>query len=126
MKWWAGTNDESYEHGPLDTREEAIEALDGYGGYICQAEIKPLRLSKWVRLDQLLEMGDDEFFDSDRCGEADEESPFQVSPKLEADLISRIEATIDQWQEEHELKFVPRTFSNQTDPERIEADATTD
>lgn len=120
--WWAGSNDENYSEGPFDTREEAIAALDGYGGYICEAKQTPLRLSEWVGLDRLLETAEDNFADSDRCSECDADSVFKVTPDQEKDLTAILKESIDAWQNAHVLVFTCYTFSHQRNLEGIPED----
>ena len=119
-KWYSGDNDEAFCGGPFDTREQAIAALDGYGGYVIEAQKTDLRLSDMFDAEEFLEAAEERAYDL--CNE-DGDPIFDVSEDQEKDLRARVRATIDAWQDDHGLKFVPWRFTDQRNLERVESDS---
>lgn len=117
-KWYAGSNEETFGHGPFDTREQAIEELDGYGGYVVMARKVPLRLSSYFDVDRLLENAEETAYD---MANEDGDPLFDVTDEQEADLQARVRAAIDAWQYAHGLTFIPWSFSETKHEERIQA-----
>ena len=119
-KWWSGTNDEWYSQSH-ETREEAIQSLEGEGGYIIEARQDPVPLSGYFRADDFLERADETLSGSD-LGHPDGDILFECSPEQERDLEARVRAAIDAWQEANGLKFVPAMFTASRNAEYVEPD----
>ena len=118
-KWYSGENEEEFSGGPFDTRDEAIDALDGYGGYIVLARKVPLQLSKHFDATLFLEGAEDDV--CDLCNE-NGDPIFDMSKEQSEDLQARVRAAIDAWQYAHNLTFVPWFFSESKLLERIPGD----
>lgn len=116
-KWYSGSNEETFEYGPFDTREQAIAELDGYGGYIVLARKVPLRLSGYFDADTFLENAEDSAYD---MANENGDPVFDISSDQQADLEARIRAAIEAWQYAHNLTFMPWAFSGTKNLERIE------
>lgn len=118
-KWYSGSNEETFEYGPFDTREQAIAELDGEGGYVIMARKVPLRLSGYFDADTLLENAEDAAHDA--CNE-DGDPVFDIDSDHKADLEARVRAAIEVWQYAHNLTFVPWAFTGTKNLESIEED----
>lgn len=118
-KWYAGSNEEEFQHGPFDTREQAIAELDGYGGYIVLARKVPVRLSGYFDADTFLENAEDSAYD---MANEDGDPVFDISKDQQEDLQARIRAAIDAWQYAHNLTFMPWAFNGTKNLERVEGD----
>lgn len=118
-KWYAGSNEEEFQHGPFDTREQAIAELDGYGGYIVLARKVPLRLSDYFRADGFLENAEDAAYDLANEGG---DPVFDVSAYQQENLQICVRAAIDAWQYAHSLTFIPWAFNGTKNLERINSD----
>lgn len=118
-KWYAGSNEETFSEGPFDTREQAISALDGYGGYVILARRVPQRLSQFFDADTFLENAEDS-----ACDMANEDGDplFDISSDQQADLEARVRAAIEAWQYAHGLTFEPWSFTGTKNLERVEGD----
>lgn len=117
--WYAG-QDEEYMTGPFDTREAAIEALDGEGGHITEARQVSLRLSRFVNVDRMVEdaleaMDEDWSYDSYVVEQTQESGPVQ---QLEP-LILQV---IEDWQTLNKVKFMPYLFTHQRNGDWIKPD----
>lgn len=125
-QWWAGKSEEWMTVGPCASREQAIEEArqqrigeqnDDAGNLslrfvVMEARQDPLRLADWLPNDEMLVFADDNLAGSDRvAAECDQGPWFEVSDDLEAELISRIKRTCDEWQDDHGLDFTTCTFS---------------
>lgn len=126
-KWFSGTNEEYFAHGPFDTREEAIQAAqedacgefqddDGtwkVGVHLVEARQDPLRLADWIDVQRMMECAEEDLGESDRvCYEFDDDPPyFESTREQQADLERRIKLACDEWQAAHGLTFTVRTFS---------------
>lgn len=117
-KWYSGSNDETFEHGPFDTREQAIEELDGYGGYVIMARRVPLRLSQYFNTSTFLENAEDDAYD---MANENGDPIFYIGSDQQADLQARVRAAIEGWQYAHGLTFIPWAFTSTNHLERIEA-----
>lgn len=123
-RWYAGYDEEYFQIGPCDNREEAIDAAkwDGLGEFkddegnwkqaihLVEARKDGLRLSEWINVEGALERAVDSFHDSDRASEYDEDV-FDMTKDQEADLTARIKRVCDEWQDHHRLVFPTWTFS---------------
>lgn len=118
-KWYSGSNDEEFHNGPFDTREEAVDALDGYGGFVIEARKDDLRLSSYFHAETLLEGAEEDAYDLSDEGDL----IFDISDDQECDLQARVRAAIDTWQDAHGLRFVPFLFTASRNEERIEENA---
>lgn len=112
--WWAGSSEEYY-HTNCATREEAIAALEGEGGWICEAQQKPLRVADLLLLDDLLVDADEDI----ERGEDDDDVILRATPAQEEDLRARIKVACDEWQAAHGLVFKTRMFTSQRKTEFI-------
>ena len=119
-KWWSGTNEEWYTQSH-ETREEAIQSLEGEGGYIIEARQDPVPLSGYFRADDFLEHADETLSGSD-LGHPEGDALFECSPEQAADLEKRVRSAIDAWQEANGLKFVPAMFTASRNAEYVEPD----
>ena len=115
-KWYSGSNEETFSDGPFDTREQAIDALDGYGGYIVLARKVPQRLSQFFHADTFLENAEDSAYD---MANEDGDPLFDISSDQQADLEARVRAAIEAWQYAHNLTFMPWAFNGTKNLERI-------
>lgn len=115
-EWWSGSSDE-YFTSSHDTREEAIAALDGEGGYIVEARQDPIKLSNFIDADYLLEWAEENVERSENL-----DAVFDVTPQQEADLGHRLREACDQWQLENGLVFHSDLFTDMRNAEGIDAD----
>ena len=115
-KWFAGSNDEFYDYGPFDTKQEALDEAYSCGVeiiYFCEAAPGEFKLSELINLEDLEEALNDSIM---RC-EYDDDPILEMS---EEDEISLREA-LDRWQEERGLKFTCQTFKHIREAGHIEA-----
>jgi hypothetical protein len=117
-KWYAGSNEETFEHGPFDTREQAIAELDGYGGYVIMARKVQLKLSQYFDAATFLENAEDDAYD---MANEDGDPIFDMTSDQQADLQARVRAAIEGWQYAQGLTFIPWGFNGTKHLERIEA-----
>ncbi len=121
--WYAGSDDEHYHTGPLATRDEAMAALNGRGGYIIEAHQGPVKLSAYIDAQDLLERAEDTAYDlSNENGDP----IFDAKSEQIADLSTRLKAACDKWQAAHGLVFTPYTFTACRNEERIEPETAPD
>jgi hypothetical protein len=124
-KWWSGSNEEWMEHGPCDTREQAIdEARDdnpeAHGFYLVEARQDPLRLADWIDAEVMIDRAEEELGDSDRIGAEHDDGPWFVTTPAQAnDLETRIKKACDEWQAAHELVFTTHSFSHMRNAECV-------
>lgn len=116
-KWFSGTNDEYYSDGPFNTRGEAIEALEGEGGYIIEARQDPLKLSQHIDFERALEDTEEDF---ERL-EEDDSIIFDCTQAQQANLIDRLKTAVNDWQTHHELVFKSVAFTASRNGEFIDA-----
>lgn len=115
-KWYAGSNEEEFHSGPFDTREEAIVALDGYGGFIIEAHKSLLSLAKFFDARDFLDQAEEDAWEHvNENGDL----VFDVTNEQAADLETKVREAIVQWQESHNLVFEPWAFSGTRNLERI-------
>lgn len=105
-KWYSGTNEEYFSGGPFDTREEAVEALEGEAGCVIEATKPDLRLAQHLDFQQALEELEENF---DRM-EEDRDVIFEMTKGQEADLIRRLQEACEQWQTANNLTFTSCAF----------------
>lgn len=127
-KWFAGGNDEYFSIGPCDTRDEAIaeatqdcsgefqDEADGkwkVGIHLVEARQDPLRLSRFVDVERMLERAEEDVSESDMVNyDFGDDGPFfKATPVQENDLEARIKKACDEWQDAHSIAYKPHTFS---------------
>lgn len=115
-QWWSGSSEEHYRSGPMDSREAAIEALEGEGGWITEAQQKMIALSDSFDAARFIEDAEDDI-------EHNEEGDmiFDVAPDQIDDLTARGKAMVEQWQKDHGLVFNPYYFTSQRNTEYVDA-----
>jgi hypothetical protein len=94
-EWWSGSNDEYYTNGPFASREAAISALDGYGGFIVEAVKKSVQFSA----DQLIDsqyFEDDDYFSGEH-GEPDRAGGGDAIAAADAELQAVLDAWLAKW-----------------------------
>lgn len=109
-KWYVGHSDEEYESGPYDTREEAVYiAREEYeGAYIVEAYKKPIDLALHFQADWFLENFEDNNYD---LSNPDGDPLIHTTPDQEKDLEAMVRQTIREWQQKHNLVFMPWFFT---------------
>ena len=133
--WWAGSNEDLFDVGPCETRDEAISEAIGSCTYnefqnddgrwmvevfLCEARNEPLRLADWIDADDLLERAEDNLWDRDRVSGEFEEGPWFVATlEQAADLADRVKRACDEWQAAHGLTFNTGTFSHVRNQEEL-------
>lgn len=127
-KWWVGSDGETYDSGPLETRDEAVriasEEMDG--GHIVEAYQEPIDLSKSFSASSWLEETDERLLE-DFGGENGPDSFLcAITKEQEHDLEECIRMTIERWQKRHSISVVPWLFSAARNHEYIEAKDETD
>lgn len=115
-KWYSGSTDEQFQHGPFDTREAAVAALDGYYGFVIEAQKTPLQLSEHFDARDFIDLAEDNVYDL--CNE-NGDIIFDVSNKAATDLQTAVRAAIDQWQHQNNLVFEPWVFTQTRNLERV-------
>lgn len=115
-KWYAGSNEEEFHSGPFDTREEAVYALDGEGGFIIEAHKHLESLASYFDAHRFLEDAEDSAYD---MANPDGGPLFDATGAQIIDLEKRVREAIDQWQESHNLVFEPWAFFGTRNLERI-------
>lgn len=117
-QWWSGRDDEYFTNGPFETREEAIEALDGDGGYIVEAERYPITFSA----ERLI---NDQYFDCDDYFSGEYAEPARYgNEEFVAKADSELQQVLDVWLAKWSVSFIqPEMFCRQRNGEYIEPDA---
>ena len=115
-KWYAGSNEETFHSGPFDTRQEAVDALDGEGGYVIEALKLPMALASFFIVDDLLETAEELAYD---MANEDGDPLFCVKPELANELEQQVRETIRAWQSQNNLVFIPWMFSHSRNLEPI-------
>lgn len=118
-KWYAGSNEEEFHSGPFDTREEAIDALDGSRGFIIEAHKRPLTLSSCFDATRFFEDAEESVYE---LANPDGELLFEATGTQIEDLEKRVRKAIDQWQENHNMVFIPWCFSQSRNLEFIDGE----
>lgn len=116
FKWYSGPDDEMYSNGPFDTRDQAVAALDGYGGYVIMARKVPLRLSHHFDAGNFLEQAEEAVWD---MANEDGDPLFDITSDQQADLEARVRAAIEAWQYAHNLTFLPWAFTETKGLEKV-------
>lgn len=119
--WCVGSSDETFDT-ECASREEAVSmAQEEYeeGAYICEAITRPVPLAPYFDADLWLQRADEHACE-DHMGESCEPL-FEVSVEQSNDLEKMVQATIEAWQEKHNLTFIPWAFSGQRNDEFIPA-----
>lgn len=123
-KWWVGHDDERY-HTECDTREEAvyIASEEQEGGYIVEA-VKPdnIKISRYFDGHMFAENAEDSAYDDHGDPEGHVEI-FSINPEQLADLEKMVRATMDAWQEKHDLTFTGFAFKAARNHEYVPAKA---
>ena len=118
-KWYSGSNDEEFSNGPFDTREEAVAELDGWGGFVVMARKVPQRLAGYFDVDTFLEEAEEAAYEL--CNE-NGDPLFDVTKEQSEDLQARVRTAIQDWQDTHDLTFVPWAFTGSSNLENIPED----
>lgn len=120
-RWWSGTNDEWYSNGPFDTRDQAVAALDGHGGYIVEAQNGVIHFSA-DRLIQHQYYDDEDLFAYDYGDEPERRGPIAAIEAADAEL----QILLDSWLNRHRATFMPPvTFAATRNAEKVERDSVT-
>lgn len=114
--WYASDNQEVWTHGPYETRDEAeLAAFQNELPMVCEATIRPVRLSKVFEAEVFLERADEVY--SEMMNE-DGDSFFDFTEDAVADLQNSVRAAIDEWQVRHQLSPEPFMFEWASDGEQ--------
>lgn len=115
-KWYAGANEEEFHSGPFDTRQEAVDALDGEGGYVIEACKRPMDLASFFEIEQFLDYAEQDAYEmANESGDP----LFDVPTALAQELQRQIQDTIRRWQAQNNLVFIPWAFSHSRNLEPI-------
>lgn len=131
--WYAGRDEENYPIGPCDTRADALAAAIAEecgirtrdaGGWelsihLVEARKDPLRLAKWIDIDRMLELVEDDISESDRGSEHDDGPFFDLTTDQADDLEARIACACDEWQDAHAIRPQTWTFSALRNQEHV-------
>lgn len=133
--WWAGRDEECFTVGPCETREDAIcEATSECLGEtndsgewklnfcVIEAKQDPLAFGDWIDFDKMIERAEESLFDSDRVGEEDDSTVFDISTENQADLEVRLKRVCIEWQLANNLHFKTSLFSHQRNKEFVTVD----
>lgn len=113
--WWSSTDEEHYD-GPFKTRAQAVAELDGEPGWVCEAHQSPLRLADFIDTDLILEGAENSAADmSNESGDP----IFDVTGDQGNDLEARIKSAVNDWQDAHGLRFIPWSFTEMRNKERV-------
>jgi hypothetical protein len=96
-QWFSGANDEWYSNGPFDTRDEAIEALEGEGGFIIEAQKQRVRFTASGLIDDQYYDADD-LFSYDHGDEHDRIGGADLIAAADAELQALLDAWTARWQ----------------------------
>ncbi|MBH0113222.1 hypothetical protein I5E68_09715 [Novosphingobium sp. YJ-S2-02] len=89
--WYAGTNDEWYQSGPFVSREEAVTALDGYGGCIVEALPGKLSFSAEVLIGE-------QYFENDNLFDFENTEPDRKGePEHVRQADAELQCLLDGW-----------------------------
>lgn len=124
MPWWY-SDDEELWYGPYTSREEATEeGRDMYspeGFFICQAENGQYRLNVFDRILNEIDEANEDLTDSEGSGVV-----FDVTKKLEQELIGELTDTLQAWVARHGLDMQSWAFGRQSKSIWIESEEPTD
>lgn len=117
-KWYVGHSNEEYSSGPFDTREEAIYiAKEEYGGgYIVEAYKTPFNLANQFEVDRFLEDVEDNNYE---LANPDGGALIDITKDQEKDLQAMVRQAITDWQQKHNLVFMPWMFTDSRNEEFI-------
>lgn len=109
--WYVGHNEEEFNSGPFETKEEAVhiahEECDG--AFIVEARKEDILLSSQFDVDRFIEDADDRCYDmmglDDCCLFGSNITKDQMG-----DLQEIVRAAINRWQQDHGLTFTPWVF----------------
>lgn len=120
-KWYVGYHEEEYSSGPYETRAEAVQiAKEEYeGGWIIEAYKRPESLARYFNANNFLEHAEEAAYDL--ANESGDPIFDPTGPQID-DLETRVRATIEKWQADHKLEFIPWTFTGQRNLERIDGE----
>jgi len=116
-QWWSGDNDEHFTNGPFETREDAIEALDGDGGYVIEAERHVVTFSA----ERLI---NDQYFDCEDYFSGDYSEPARYgSEEFVKQADAELQQLLDNWLAKWSVCFVqPEMFCRQRNDEYFHPD----
>lgn len=118
-KWYSGSNEEEFHHGPFETREEAVEALEGCRGFVIEAKKQQLQLSEHFNARDFIDLAEDNVYDlSNENGDI----IFDISNTDATVLQTVVRKAIDQWQRKRNLVFQPWVFSQSRNLESIDGE----
>ncbi|GGA99890.1 hypothetical protein GCM10011491_30200 [Brucella endophytica] len=122
-KWYVGDNDGIFDVGPCDTREEAIEEARGQYGddmgiHLVEAVKDEIRLADYIGATSILEEAEERAYDL--CDPEGSDPLFGVTGDQASDLSARLRKACDEWQEAHNLRFVPWAFTRTRNAEYVE------
>lgn len=115
MAWWSGSNEEYFTNGPFDTREDAVAALDGEGGYVVKAALMPITFSAASLID-------DQYFECDDYFSGEHGEPERVGFGDAVALAdAELQALLDAWTARWRHTFnQPEMFGRMGEVEYIE------
>lgn len=127
--WWASADDEDYTVGPRESREKVIEAAKGmllgdYGDgaqifFVMEVlEMKNPKISNYINFEELL-VSTIERLEEDLGDPVSDIELVPISLKQKNDLIHRIRKTVDEWQEESDVRPSRIIFANYRNREKI-------
>lgn len=134
--WFASDNEEIYQIGPCDSKEQVIEEAksneegmvqDDDGKWklaftVIRAEKRGLKISKFIDADEIL----DRFAEcsSEDYGHPDGDwNPLEnVTRGMKNDLTQMMQATVDQWQQKHGILIDPWIFTKVHESEDVVLD----
>jgi hypothetical protein len=119
-KWYVGYSDEEYSSGPYQTRAEAVYiAKEEYeGGYIVEGYKEPIDLAKHFEADWFLENFEDNNYEL-----AGPDDPLiQITKDQQTDLEAMVRQAIRDWQQKHNLVFMPWTFTETRNEDYIDGE----
>lgn len=116
-RWWSGSNDEWYTNGPFGSREDAVKALDGAGGFVIEAIKRPVQFSACNLIES--QYFEDENYFSGEAGEPDRNGGTDIVLAADAELQALLDAWADRWRHTFEE---PEMFAATRNGEAISAD----
>lgn len=117
-RWWSGDNDENFQCGPFETREQAISAAstNGYVDadgrvYVIEARQHDLRIADYIAPSDLIERIDEEYGETHVLADDDDGPWFECTPAQQKELVQALRQAANEWQDRHKLKFGGQTFT---------------
>lgn len=119
--WYVGYTDEEYSSGPYQTRAEAVQIAkeEFEGAYIVEAYKQPESLAAHFDANRFLEYAEENVYD---MANPDGDPIFDPTGAQIDDLEKRVRATIERWQEDHKLVFMPWMFTDTRNEEFIDGE----